>query len=110
MTTGSKNSKLTENNNSIKFDYFIGKKVFTFAHLNINSILPKLVEVNEILDKKYDLVSFNETKLDNLIPNNFYVNDDYQMIRRDRNRHGGGLLVFIREEYKIVQFDSIKRN
>ena len=44
----------------------------------------------------------NETKLDNLIPNSFYKNVNYNILRLDRNRHGGGILVFIRKEYTYV--------
>ncbi|CAF0989180.1 unnamed protein product [Brachionus calyciflorus] len=37
-----------------------------------------------------------ETKLDELIPNSFYNNNFYSKIRLDRSRHGGGLMVFIK--------------
>ena len=56
-----------------------------------------MYEVDEILNtKKFDLVCFSETKLDDSIPNSFYNNNFYYKIRLDRSRHGGGLIVFIK--------------
>ena len=41
----------------------------------------------------------NETKLDDEIPDSFYLNKHYNSIRRDRRRNrGGGFMVFIRKK------------
>ena len=76
---------------------------FSILHLNVNSIFSKLHEVSQLLDKNFDLISFNETKLDESIPISFYCNSNYNMLRLDRNRHGGGLLVFIKKDYDFIQ-------
>ena len=71
-------------------------------HLNVNSILNNLYEVNEILNTRlFDVACFCETKLDDSIPNSFFNNNFYTKIRFDRNRHGGGLIVFIKNGIKI---------
>ena len=62
----------------------------------------KVDEINKILNsRKFDIISLNETKLDENTPDIFKSNF-YNFIRRDRTSHGGGLLIFIRLEYKIV--------
>ncbi|CAF0861672.1 unnamed protein product, partial [Brachionus calyciflorus] len=77
---------------------------FQILHLNINSILNHLVDVDEILSSKlFDLVFFCETKLDDLIPNSFYNHDLYFKIRLDRSRHGGGLVVFIKNSLVVTK-------
>ena len=77
---------------------------FQILHLNINSILNHLNEVDLILNtKKFDLVFFCETKLDDTFPNSFYKNDYYYKIRLDRSRHGGGLIVFIKNSLLLTK-------
>ena len=78
-------------------------------HLNINSLFNKIAEIDEILNLKlYDIVTLNETKLDESVPQSFYKNVFYNIIRRDRGTGGGGVLVFIRKEYKILNsFNSL---
>ena len=41
--------------------------------------------------------------LDETIANNEVLIDGYQIIRKDRNRHGGGVLLYIRDtiNYKL---------
>ncbi|CAF1017571.1 unnamed protein product [Brachionus calyciflorus] len=42
-----------------------------------------------------------ETKLDETIPNSFYENNFYHKIRLDRNRHGGGMVVFVKNSLLV---------
>ncbi len=73
-------------------------------HLNINSLLNNLKDVDDILcTRNFDIISFNETRLDSLVPSNFYTHPDYISIRCDRNRSGGGTMVFIKRFFKIVK-------
>lgn len=79
-----------------------GDSNFKVLHLNINSILGNLYEVDEILNTcHFDIACFSETKLDDSIPNSFLINNFYTRIRLDRNRHGGGLIIFIKNGIKI---------
>lgn len=80
---------------------------FSVLHLNINSLYLKREEITEILDLKlFDVVFLQETKLNESVPNTFFHNSNYQVLRLDRNKHGGGILIFIRIEYKLLK--SIK--
>lgn len=61
----------------------------------------KLYEVDDLLNMcKFDIVCFTECKLDDSIPNSFYKNAFYTKIRLDRNRHGGCVIVFIKNGIK----------
>ena len=51
-----------------------------------------------------------ETKLDNTFPTSqFLVDGFYEPIRLDRNRNGGGIMIFVREDIpsKLLQKHSI---
>lgn len=51
----------------------------------------------------YDLLFINETKLDESIPSSFAMNFGYQVFRRDRNKRGGGVLLFVKNSIKVVK-------
>ena len=55
------------------------------------------------LKHEYDVICVNETWLDNSVNNHEIDLDGYDLIRKDRNRHGGGVATFIRNtiNYKI---------
>jgi hypothetical protein len=85
-------------------------RYFTIVQLNINSITKHLYDVTKILDTgKYDILCFNESKLDETIPITFFKHNSYQSIRNDRNRHGGGTIVFIKKSHVVsnIQTKSI---
>ena len=66
-------------------------------HLNVNSIINKLYDIDQILSSnQVDVLMLSETKLDDEIPNSFYQNNNYFKLRLDRNSKGGGLLVFFK--------------
>lgn len=86
-------------------------KEFAVLHLNINSVFNKINDLNQILDSKlYDIVTINESKLDEEVPISFFTNLSYSCLRRDRKgKGGGGLLVFVKKQYNIVKTsDSYK--
>ena len=59
-----------------------------FIHLNINSLLPKIDELREIVKISNSKVSgITETKLDNSIDDSEISIDGYCAIRHDRNRN-----------------------
>ena len=72
-------------------------------HLNVNSIEFKLINLDSILSAKlYDIVIFSETKLDFAISSDFGKEYGYKVLRRDRNAHGDGLLVFINSKLRVT--------
>ena len=55
------------------------------------------------LNHQHDIICVNETWLDNTVNNHEVELDGYDLVRKDRNRHGGGVAMFIRStiNYKI---------
>ena len=67
------------------------------AHLNINSLKYKIIDLRELLDcVDIDFISISETKLDNSFPSAQFHTDIYFLFRRDRNKHGRGLAAFVK--------------
>lgn len=72
---------------------------FIVAHLNINSMKFKFVEIEELLNEKtVDLLFISETKIDSSFRNSIFEVSGYKLERHDRNIHGGGLAAFIRTD------------
>ena len=70
-----------------------------FIHLNINSVLPKIDELRLIAKKtNASIIGLTETKLDETIGNIEVEIDGYTMERFDRNRKGGGVACYVRND------------
>ena len=66
------------------------------GHLSINSMRNKFVLVENII-KAFDIFLISESKLDCTFPfNQFYI-AGFKQFRRDRNRFGGSLMLYINE-------------
>ena len=80
-----------------------------FIHLNINSLLPKIEELR-IIGKSTNaaIIGISETKLDESVLEPEIQIDDYKILRCDRNRHGGGVACYIRNDlsYNILCFST----
>ena len=67
-----------------------------FIHLNINSLLPNIDELREIVKiSNPTVIGITETKLDNSICDSEIPIDGYCAIRGDRNRKGGGVICYV---------------
>ena len=64
------------------------------GNLNINSIPNKFDQLKFLIKDKVDILLITETKLDSTFPETQFLIP----FRKDRNRHGGGLLLYIRED------------
>lgn len=95
-TTGCYNtikSKLTKHNG------------ISLATLNTRSLYPKMHEVRHMmLTTNIDILVITETWLDDTINREVEV-EGYTIARNDRNRHGGGVLIYIKDglEYQERQ-------
>ena len=66
-------------------------------HLNVYSLLPKIDEIRFIAKKSAaSIIGISETKLDNSINDLELQIDGYNLLRADRNRHGGGVACYIK--------------
>ena len=79
---------------------------FKIFHYNINSILApdRLEQLTDICKTlQIDVLILSESKLDQTIPSNLIsLPGYYEPIRHDRNRHGGGVIMYI-ADYLIYQ-------
>ena len=68
-------------------------------HLNRNSILSKIDEFRVIAKKsKAAVIGITESKLGGTVLDGEINIDGYEVIRSDRNRHGGGLACYVRND------------
>ena len=84
-------SLISNQHNSIS-DFIPSRRGFRKAHLNINSLTKHIDELRILLfDYSIDIISINETKLDDTIKSCEVHIPGYEFIHRDRNRQGGGV-------------------
>ena len=68
-------------------------------HININSLASKIDETRDIIrQSKPAVLGISESKLDGTISDCEVDIEGYSIIRLDRNRHGGGVVCYIRED------------
>ena len=73
-------------------------KGLKIASLNVNSLLKHIDEIRVLLEKyTFDILAINESKIDNSIPGNEIHVIGYDLIRNDRNRYGGGVVLYVRD-------------
>ena len=60
--------------------------------------MPKHLDELKLFMKEisFDILCINETRLDNTINDNIIKIPGYDIIRRDRDRNGGGVAIYIR--------------
>ena len=76
---------------------------FIIASLNVRSLLPKIDEINLLVNKhSFSILLLNETWLDSSVLNSECNIDGYSIERHDRNRHGGGVGFYIRNSIKYA--------
>ncbi|RNA26201.1 reverse transcriptase [Brachionus plicatilis] len=74
------------------------------VHLNVNSLFLKKNELLEVVSLGlYDLISINETKLDDSIPSSFFSHPNYRNLRRDRLKDGGGVMVLVKKNIRVIK-------
>ena len=81
------------------------------GHINANSIAGfKHAEIRQWLEASYfDLFVITETKLDNSFPNSQLKVNGFRMLRRDRNLHGGGVLMYFRSDIPYVRLRRLEQ-
>ena len=73
-------------------------KGFKIASLNVHSLLKHIDEIRHVLlSAPFDIFAINESKVDELTPDNEISIPGYNFIRKDRNRSGGGVVLYIRD-------------
>ena len=72
------------------------KRGLHMIHLNINSVLSKIDELRVVEKKsKAAVIGITESKLEKTVVDGEVNIDGYEVIRSDRNRHGGGVACYV---------------
>ena len=94
----------------------VHKTGFKTMALNIFSLMPHLDELRIFVsEQRPHIICITETKTDSTIDNSHIEIDDYVVVRNDRNRHGGGVTMYIhktvnyklREDLAFSEIESI---
>ena len=82
------------------------------AYLNISSLRNKVIGLGEILkDLSLDYLVISETKLDESFPNAQFKLNGYEIrVRRDRHKHGGELIEFVRQGFICKRLKKYEPN
>ena len=69
------------------------------GNLNINSFPNKFDELKVLVNGMLDILIITETKLDDTFPvSQFHIDGFSKPYRLDRNRNGGGVIIYVRED------------
>ena len=70
----------------------------SFVNFNIVTVPGNIDELRCFIhDNPIDILTLNETRLDSKIPNDEINIDGYNVIRKDRNRQGGGVAMYVNQ-------------
>ena len=70
-----------------------------FCHLNVNSLLSKIDEIRDVSNRiKLAVLGITESKLDSSVTNSEVNINGYSIIRNYRNRNGGGVACYVRND------------
>ena len=87
------------------------KKGLHILQLTINSLLPKIDEISFIAKQSNaSIIGISVSKLDSSILNSELDIDEYNLIRLDRSRRGGGVACYIRKSLSYNHKTSFYRN
>ena len=111
--TTSNNIKSTESQEDpfLVFKQSVGDKNLKIGHLNINGLVNKLSEVQYLLDvAKFDLLGITETHLNPSISDDWIRISGYNIVRKDRDSRGGGVLIYFKEDLTVHPAPSWERS
>ena len=76
--------------------------------LNIRGLLNKIDEMRIIVTEcKFDVMGICETFLDDNVTDNEICIEGYTMFKKNRNRHGGGVLIYIKEGIQYTEITDL---
>ena len=97
------NSTLNPPNLNPNFPSLPKMRGFEIAFLNICSLTCHYDELCVFMeDRAIDILDLNETRLDNTIPDSQIDIEGYDILRRDRNRNGGGVAFYVAQSLTYV--------
>ena len=85
------------------------KKGMKILHMNINGLLHKVDDVKIISQlTAFDILCLNETKLDGYVKDEDISIPGYTPYRRDRNRFGGGVAIYVSDRIEAYQMNELE--
>ena len=73
------------------------KPGFQVLHVNVRSLIRSLWELKELtIQYQPDIFALTETWLDSSVSNSELAIPNYSLVRLDRNRHGGGMAIYLK--------------
>ena len=87
--------------NYCKMPRSVDSKNFKISCLNVRSLYPKVEEIRKFVKTyNFDIFIANETWLDESFSDRDVEIPNYDVIRRDRNRQGGGVCIYVKSDMK----------
>ena len=83
------------------------------GHININFLESKFEARESLIKDTLDVLVATETKIDESYPPSHFIIEGFGTpLRLDRNKHGGGVLVYIREHLpcKLIPFENTPKD
>ncbi len=78
------------------------------ASLNVNSMVKHIDELRILLESKpTDILLINESKIDDTVPDNEIYINGYNIIRNDRNRNGGGVIMYLGQSLSFTERNDL---
>ena len=79
------------------------------GHININSIRNKIDLLVDMISNRVDILLISETKIDDTFPKSQFIKQGYsEPYRLDRTAHGGGLLLYVRNDIPSKQLPLVE--
>ena len=79
------------------------------GHLNINSLAGKFDQLKALIKRNIDILVLAETKIDSSFSNAQFRIDGFSILfRLDRNRFGGGVPIYVREDIPCKELTQDK--
>ena len=82
------------------------------GYLNINSLRHKIIDLRHVLsESQLDIFAISETKLSDEFPDAQFIIDGYcdpAQFRKDRNEHGGGLVVYVKTGIPVKRVKALE--
>ena len=85
------------------------KEKLVIGQLNINSIRNKFLEIEELIKENFSIFLVSETKIDESFPSDMFRIDGFSSYRLDRDRFGGGLLLYVDAnlQSKVIKLENL---
>ena len=67
------------------------------GHLNVTSPRNKFKSVADVIQETFDIFLLSETEIDESFPDKQFCSNNFRIVRKDRNRYGGGIMFYVNE-------------